>query len=153
MAPWSASNGIDAVEPELDEWDMQNVNTTQVLPTHTPRSTVYQRRELSDNVRPCWCKWLLGAASSLNDARGGESERLRWLPPLKPPEWPSEVHALLTAKPPNRGAAGEGSADAKRADCGRGATTLVSVRPLPTCRSVNGFAVAAACLLYSLYRL
>jgi hypothetical protein len=53
----------------------------------------------------------------------------------------------------------ERSASRSAIDCVLGCASPVSplsspapVRP-PTCRSVNGFAVAAACLLYSLYRL
>lgn len=56
----------------------------------------------------------------------------------------------------------EMSASRSAMDCVLGCASPVSpVSPLsnpapvgpPTCRSVNGFAVAAACLLYSLYRL
>ena len=60
---------------------------------------------------------------------------------------------MLGAAMPAKSGALDDVAGCAGADRGRGATTPVSEKSEPTCRKVNGLAVAAAaCLLYSLYR-
>ena len=127
------------------------VHPTRVGPLLTYTTyTVYPRREVSDKVSPCGCNGAFDAASSLNCARGGESERRRdgVLPSMI--GWPG---LMLGAAMPAKSGALDDVAGCAGADRGRGATTPVSEKSEPTCRKVNGLAVAAACLLYSLYRL
>ena len=99
----------------------------------------------SNNAGPC--------DMTLNEARGGESDCRRALPPSIAP-WvrsgPGRGCCKLVASPMS------GARSTGRVRCLprlSSASNGFALPEVPTCRSVNGFAVAAACLLYSLYKL
>jgi hypothetical protein len=84
--------------------------------------------------------------SSLKDARGGESERLRMLPP---------VTGSACAGASDTGPCCSSCAVTSLVADGLGAYDVAPATELklspPACRNVYGFAVAAACFEYSLY--
>jgi hypothetical protein len=96
-------------------------------------------------VSPFWGTTVRGAARSLKDARGGESECRRALPPRL---WLLGKVAMSDAATPlpSRGAVTELEGP-EPAEFGRDDTTLFKLILLTACLKTNGFAVAAACLL------
>ena len=100
-------------------------------------------------MRPGLCPFCgcCAAESTLNEARGGESD-CRLVLPVTTRPWVAMGRPSVSSW--GVGAPSNGCVSAE--EC-RPEITLLKLRPEPTCRSVKGFAVAAAWLRYSLYRL
>lgn len=109
----------------------------------------YQRREARDNVirpgLPC-CGGSVEPVSSLKGARGGESERLRMLPPVT-----GSARAGASETAPCCSSCIVASLVADGLGAYEVAPPMALKLSPPACRSVYGFAVAAACFEYSLY--
>ena len=101
-----------------------------------------QRSEVSDSVNPCaFLSTGDGLVTKRNDARGGESVRRRALPPVTGSARRSSGDTALCGTTGKQGAP---------LLCALFALVARLNFMLPTCLNVYGFAVAAACLLYSL---